>query len=80
MERKISIFFAFLVGLVFMNIPIMRFYLGGISISVFLFYIGFIVMVLFGSAIIYEGIKELNFTFVKKLFRDRITRKNKSSL
>jgi len=62
-----------------MNLPILVYSIGGISNSGILFYIGLIVTVLFGGALIFEGVKELNFTFFKKLFKGRKTRIKENS-
>ncbi|MBM7570778.1 hypothetical protein [Aquibacillus albus] len=60
MERMISQFFAFIVGLVFMVLPLRQQIFEGFTpyISSLLHIIGFIVVLYFGSHLIYLGWKK----------------------
>lgn len=61
MERKVSILFGFIIGIVFMLLPINREIFEGFSgiVNGLLYIIGFLCVVIFGGALIYDAFRNL---------------------
>ncbi|MBO8157737.1 MAG: hypothetical protein H0Z32_15020 [Bacillaceae bacterium] len=61
MERKITFFLAFLVGMAFMYIPMRYYMFESLTpiIAAFIYVIGFVVSLWFGLMIIFEAFKSL---------------------